>query len=469
MTHLYIEQATDKTEEVNSSIISKLYELAISGNLDNTSDLKGRLHSSTAKEKHVTYLNNNFDELYISADIQYISFDDPDVETYMKRYIGDNDGVTLSDIQTFVASGRIFGADYANPHTGRNGRFTESSNERQSINTFDELSLFTGLTSLGSESASANLTSIQLPASVISLESYCFNGCTNLKSVDLSNIQRVGIQAFGNSGLTGIINLPSIVSFFNGNNYTNTDGGAFNNCNNITEVNLGPNLQNFGLWNIFSDCTKLQTVTGLSSVTDMPTRTFWNCTSLSNVDFNLQSLTSIGNGAFYNCKNLSDLETINIPNLTDGRDYLQKTFFGCTQIKHVVNLGSITKLKSKYGNDGAFSNCTGLLDAVLPETLTEIGLAIFSECSNLRYVKILATNLVTYDLLNGFNNLQIYGKSFGEAWRNDDVTNEYLGSTYPVYVKDELLSQYQSADGWKYLGPNRLRPLSQFVTDFPNG
>jgi len=68
MTHLYIEQATDKTEEVNSSIISKLYELAISGDLDNTSNLKGRLHSNTAKEKHVTYLNNNFDELYISAD-----------------------------------------------------------------------------------------------------------------------------------------------------------------------------------------------------------------------------------------------------------------------------------------------------------------------------------------------------------------------------------------------------------------
>ena len=68
MTHLYIEQNTGSTEEVNASIISKLYELASSGDLDNTSDLKGRLHSSTAKEEHVTYLNNNFDELYISVD-----------------------------------------------------------------------------------------------------------------------------------------------------------------------------------------------------------------------------------------------------------------------------------------------------------------------------------------------------------------------------------------------------------------
>lgn len=72
-----------------------MYELAISGNLDETSDLKGRLHSPSAKEKHVTYLNNNFDDLYISADTQYISFDDPDVETLMKRYIGTDDGVSL--------------------------------------------------------------------------------------------------------------------------------------------------------------------------------------------------------------------------------------------------------------------------------------------------------------------------------------------------------------------------------------
>jgi hypothetical protein len=65
MTHLYIEQATDKIEEVNSSIISKLYELAISGDLDETSDLKGRLHSTTGYVSQVNYLNTNFQDLII--------------------------------------------------------------------------------------------------------------------------------------------------------------------------------------------------------------------------------------------------------------------------------------------------------------------------------------------------------------------------------------------------------------------
>lgn len=68
MTHLYIEQNTGLTEEVNSSIISKLYELAISGDLDETSDLKGRLHSTTGYGNQVEYLNNSFPDLHIQVD-----------------------------------------------------------------------------------------------------------------------------------------------------------------------------------------------------------------------------------------------------------------------------------------------------------------------------------------------------------------------------------------------------------------
>jgi hypothetical protein len=94
MTHLYIEQATDKIEEVNSFIISKLYELAISGDLDETSDLKGRLHSSVARDVEATYLNEHFADLHISADALYLSFVDPEVERLLTTKYGDGTGVT---------------------------------------------------------------------------------------------------------------------------------------------------------------------------------------------------------------------------------------------------------------------------------------------------------------------------------------------------------------------------------------
>lgn len=65
--HLYIEQNTDITETVDSAVIKKLYELAVGG-LDETSDLKGRLHSASGYEDQVSYLNTNFPDLYISVD-----------------------------------------------------------------------------------------------------------------------------------------------------------------------------------------------------------------------------------------------------------------------------------------------------------------------------------------------------------------------------------------------------------------
>jgi hypothetical protein len=93
MTHLYIEQATDRTEEVNSSIISKLYELAISGDLDNTSDLKGRLHTPVAYTSHIDWLNEHYDELTISADDKYVDFVSKSIEQNLAGLYGDGIGV----------------------------------------------------------------------------------------------------------------------------------------------------------------------------------------------------------------------------------------------------------------------------------------------------------------------------------------------------------------------------------------
>lgn len=86
MTHLYIEQ-NGITEEVNSSLISKLYNLSISGDLDNTSDLKGRLHTASAPSIKVQYLNQTYSDLFISADKLTITFEDSEVERLLENML----------------------------------------------------------------------------------------------------------------------------------------------------------------------------------------------------------------------------------------------------------------------------------------------------------------------------------------------------------------------------------------------
>lgn len=366
MTHLYIEQATDRTEEVNSSIISKLYELAISGDLDNTSDLKGRLHSPSAKEKHVTYLNNNFDDLYISADAQYLSFEDPDVETYMKRYIGNDEGVTLQDVQTFVASGTAFGENYTNTHTNRYGSFTESGEERASINSFDELSLFNGITTIKGEGGIiySPISSITLPSSVVRLNTWAFAGCTNLSSINLNNIQYIGGESFIDTKLSGVIDLSNVIQIGD-----SSRGSSFRDCTSITEVNAGNNFTNFVNGSNFENCTGLTKFTGLSNLTSIAGRTFYNCNALSSVDIDWTKITAIGNNAFNNCAALTSIGSLsNVTRLEDA------AFIACRNIVGQINMPNLTYLGAKV-----FYGCKKITQISIPSTITYYGESLFRE------------------------------------------------------------------------------------------
>lgn len=413
MTHLYIEQNTGLTEEVNSSIISKLYELAISGDLDETSGLKGRLHSTTGYVSQVNYLNTNFQDLIISCDNLYIEFQDPTVASILATYFGDGTGITQATVNSI---------------TSFNGKFNGSS-----IVTFNELSQFPNITEINNNNR--------------------FNDCSSLTSIDLKNITKVsgkdGYQRWNFESCTSLTNIGDT------SNITYVGFNAFYQCPLQGEIDFS-NVEEFG-----SACLYQTTTTEAQC-------------DLSQCTIDNTKVKFIGNGAFNRCSSFSALQTINFPNLesvspTDGiTSMLQNSFNDCTQIEHVVDLGKITII-GNLSSEGCFNRCNNLLDVTLPETLTTVRVSAIGSRPKLKYVKILSTSLPEYNRLNVFGNTSVYGTAFGEAYRNNDVTNDYQGSTYPIYVRDDLLTQYQAADGWKYVGPNRLKPLSQFATDFPNG
>lgn len=94
MEHLVIEQ-NNIQEPVTSAIITKLYEIAKSGDLRLTSNLKGSLYAQKAYGGEVDFLRGRFSELIITVDTRYKSFVDP----YCKQFwantpIGDGVGVT---------------------------------------------------------------------------------------------------------------------------------------------------------------------------------------------------------------------------------------------------------------------------------------------------------------------------------------------------------------------------------------
>ncbi len=332
MTHLYIEQNTGLTEEVNSSIISKLYELAVNGDLDASSDLKGRLHSSVARDVHVAYLNANYPDLHVSADKLYITFEDAEVDRILTQKFGDGVGVTEMDMLsvTNIADGTGF----ANNTT---------------IQTFNELGRF---------------------STIKTLYTFAFNNCTNLTSIDLSNIEHVGGEALRGTNLTGVINLPNVISIGD-----SSRAQSFGSCRNITEINIGSSFNDDTTYMgyVFANCTNLEKVTGLNNITEIPVYMFQGCNKLSQIDIDWTKIVSIGHKAFYRCgENLSLLpSTITTPSTLFGMECFEAN----KDVQKIVLTGEDVQVYN-----WAFYHCSNLTEIENSNKITKIGKGSFEGC-----------------------------------------------------------------------------------------
>lgn len=266
MTHLKIEQNTTGIEEVSHSIIEKLYNLAISGDLDASSNLQGRLHTSATYRSYVDYLTTNYPNLYITSSDYYVNFADPEVRRiFAQSNYGDGFGLLLSTAQTITNLNNV-------TISGTGNQFKNNT----TIEHFNELGQFTSVTSIPQECFKdcTNLTEVVLPSTCTTIRDYAFRDCSSLTSIDLSGVtqidayaftgcsslqidasvlsglQNIGQHAFeGCVNLTGILNLPAIthisydtfkntgVSKIYCNNCTSADGFC-GNCQNLSRVEL---------------------------------------------------------------------------------------------------------------------------------------------------------------------------------------------------------------------------------------
>ena len=331
MIHLYIEQNTSGIEEVNSFIISKLYELAISGDLDNTSDLKGRLHSEKGHGDYVQYLNTNFQDLYITCNTYYLYLGDSTFSSILANAFGDGTGCTLEDMQNVKGTWQSIypsgltgnlnitdatGLKYLTRvnYAGSNMRYADGLNGCTNLRkcelpegmttlaagtTFSRFGFFRECTNLtqvilpstlkiiGSHSFynCSSLTTITLPEGVTEIGDYSFLG-TSLTQITLpSSVKKIGYLAFSGSGLTSI-HIP--------NSVTTISSSVFNGCplTSITfDHSTGENLS----WNSGSTHGE-----GIICSWDKP------ISGITKIDFP-ERLTSVGQHPFRGLGNLTQL------------------------------------------------------------------------------------------------------------------------------------------------------------------
>ena len=260
----------------------------------------------------------------------------------------------------------------------------------------------------------SNLTTVELqPGTTGATIGYnCFLDCTALREITIpGNYLVIGERAF-----VDCVGLKKVIYEGNSSIVANRQikKSAFENCSNLTEVQLPQMLYSIGedafkgteIVNLtipegtarigngaFEDCNKLQTVDIPSTMVAIGDSyndgAFQNCKKLKTVSLKAGSSSAvIGSKAFLNCV---ALQGITIPgNYTQINDW---AFEGCSSLKTMKYIANASGAEQTIGRY-AFSQCGNLTTVTIPATVKNIGEYAFQ-----------ATSVTTINLQEGIETI----------------------------------------------------------------
>ena len=225
----------------------------------------------------------------------------------------------------------------------------------------------------------SNLTSINIPKSVVYIEAGVFGSCQFLDTITVeeenSKYQSINNCLIDINEKVLMLGCKSSVIPSDGS-VTSIGYKAFYDCKGLTEIELPNTITSIGN-QAFLYCRDLKNIVIPTSVTKIEANAFANCTSLTRITIP-NSVTIIAAQAFYGCTGLTEVTLPN--NITTIQGQL---FCNCENLESIVIPSSVTGIGAN-----AFANCTGLTSITIPNNVTTIEGQAFYNCSNLKTIII---------------------------------------------------------------------------------
>ena len=266
------------------------------------------------------------------------------------------------------------------------------------------------LTTIGKEMFyRSKLKSVVIPASVETIEAAAFMGCSSLATVTFekgSQLKTIGggYSSYYPNYYGAFLDCTALTSIEIPASVETIEAAAFMRCSKLATVTFekGSQLKTIGgdyssyYYGVFSDCTALKSIEIPASVETIEAAAFMGCSSLATVTFEKGSqLKTIGGGyssyypnyygAFLDCTALTSIE---IPASVETIE--AAAFMRCSKLA-TVTFEKGSQLKTIGGDYssyyyGVFSDCTALKSIEIPASVETIEATAFNPCSSLATV-----------------------------------------------------------------------------------